>query len=235
MENNTENIRLNENQMQELLPDFVFGRLNDSDKMKFENNLQFYPEIQQEIKDVQSVFGKLQSMDIEKPIRDRSRNLSVKVNDKLNKRKSSIYGGFLNPKLAMPIIAILIGGLMIVYYGNQKKSQEHLIADLQILTEQDIETINNPDDEFSLIEESINIQHSENSVDYSDITQFEDEINQITESEIKNMALKNPKELSVYLSNFNQFDPTFLDELNILNEEEFQKLYEELKNEDINS
>ena len=235
MKNFDGNIKLNEKQMQEFLPDYVFGRLNESDKTNFEQNLPNFPEIQKEIKEVQAVFGKLNSMDIEKPIRERSRNLSVKVNEKINNNKSKVYSGFLSPRFAMPIMALLIGGLMIVYYGNQKNEMDNMKTDIQILTEKDIETIHNQEEELTLIQESAELAFEENTSDYSDMVQFEDEIEQIANSVISKIALKETKEISIYFSKYNFLDPTILDDLDNLDEEEFQKLYEELKNEDINS
>lgn len=232
---NTDGIKLNEKQMQEFLPDYIFGRLNESDNFNFEFNLPYFPEIAKEIKEVQAVFGKLNSMDIEKPIRERSKNLSVKVNEKLNKRKSNVYSGFLSPRFAMPIIALLIGGLMIVYYGNQNKLAENINSDIQILTDKDIETINNEDEELTLIEESADLAFAENTLDYSDIVQFDSEIEQIANSEISKIAMRDSKEISVYFSKYHYLDPAILDELDNLDEEDFLKIYEELKNEDINS
>jgi hypothetical protein len=66
-------------EMQEWLPDYVFGRLHDEDRITFEQFLPQYPDLVDEIKQVNAVFHRIEAMELDKKIDYRTRNLSIKV------------------------------------------------------------------------------------------------------------------------------------------------------------
>lgn len=237
MTNNINNSKLSLKQMEEFLPDYVFERISEDDKFNFEQCLPNYPEIQNEIIEVRAVFQKMEMMDIEKPIRDKSRNLSVKVNQKLAKNKEYGYKGSFNLKILMPLMAMLVASAMFLYNGKSDNQISNAVQkpDIKILSNNDIIAISNDIDESQLINESANILHKSNPNDYSDLIDYEDEITELENTAILNIANKDNKSLKKYLSKYNFSDPSLLKDLNDLNEEEFQLLYKALKNEDINS
>ena len=79
MENNFQNKELTYKEMQEMLPDFVFGRLSEEEKKLFEFNLQNYTDLQNEVNQVKDVFGRIDEMELDKKITQKTRNLSIKV------------------------------------------------------------------------------------------------------------------------------------------------------------
>lgn len=81
--------RMNYKQLQENMPDYIFGRLNEADSLKFEESVSEYPDLVQEISEVRTVFALTEKIDFDKFISSRTKNLSVKVNSRLKKQVKS--------------------------------------------------------------------------------------------------------------------------------------------------
>ena len=105
METNLNNNKLNLNEMQDLLADYSFGKLSEFETQIFELNLPDYPELQKEIKEVKSVFERFESIDFDKIVSDNTRNLSIKVNNRLERRKRFSFYAF--NKFAIPSVLAL--------------------------------------------------------------------------------------------------------------------------------
>ncbi|TAL70688.1 MAG: hypothetical protein EPN82_01830 [Bacteroidetes bacterium] len=113
MENNLQNWELSYKKMQEMLPDYVFGRLTDEDKKLFEYNIPKYADLQDEIKQVKAVFGRVDSMELDKKITQKTRNLSIKVLNKLEQksirqRRFTFATRYLVPSIGLVIVLIII-------------------------------------------------------------------------------------------------------------------------------
>lgn len=116
----THNNYLSYREMQELLPDYAFGRISDEDKIKFETTLPLYPDLEQEIKDVRAVFSRVEKMDFNAKVSSHTRNLSVKVNDRLakkTKRKSPV-------RRLVPVFGMLVAAIVIlnIWGGKEENS-----------------------------------------------------------------------------------------------------------------
>lgn len=72
--------------MQKMLPDYIFDKLDQSDKSKFESNLPDFPELKNEIASARNIFSKVDSSEYYSLDADRTRNLSVNVNKILDKK-----------------------------------------------------------------------------------------------------------------------------------------------------
>lgn len=70
-------------QVEEMLPDYVFGNLTAAESAEFERAVQGYPEVQREIEEVRKVFSQVEKMDINGMIDQHTRNLSMKVNQRM--------------------------------------------------------------------------------------------------------------------------------------------------------
>lgn len=112
--------KLNLHRMQELLPDYVFGKLDNEEKALFEHNLQFYPEIKQEADDAKRVFQRFEQMDVDAFLNSKTKNTSVAVHRKLEKRPKGL-GKFAMAKYYLPIAAA-IALIYIVYNSNDNNS-----------------------------------------------------------------------------------------------------------------
>lgn len=100
--------KLSLKEMQELLPDFAFNRLSDEKSQQFKANLEFYPEIQSELKELNLFLGKMDKLDINGMMKEKSRNLSVNVQNRLRKKKSSTLKRNFAYRVIMPSIAVLL-------------------------------------------------------------------------------------------------------------------------------
>ncbi len=100
---------LNRKQLEELLPDYVFGRLNSHENELFEKSIQNYPELIQEVENVRSVFYRLQNMDIDRLLDKKTKYIPVKVSQRLHHERT-------NPLnfLAKPAFVSIVAGLGVV-------------------------------------------------------------------------------------------------------------------------
>jgi hypothetical protein len=100
-------------ELEEQLPDYVFGRLDEENSKIFEENVVQYPDLLKEIEDVKSVFSKVEKMDFNNILDIKTRNLSVKVNNRLQKRKSNSSFGYIF-KFAFPVAAVIAITIVLV-------------------------------------------------------------------------------------------------------------------------
>ena len=98
--------KLDLHRMQELLPDYVFGKLDNEEKALFEHNLQYYPEIKQEADDAKRVFQRFEQMDVDAFLNSKTKNTSVRVHRKLENRPKR-FGKFAMVKYYLPIAAAI--------------------------------------------------------------------------------------------------------------------------------
>jgi hypothetical protein len=113
MENSLQNREPSYKEMQELLPDYVFDRLTPEDKQLFESHVNKYPDLQNEIKQVRAVFARVDAMELDKKVSLRTRNLSVKVLNKMEYRtpgqkRLSFAMRYVIPTMAMAALLLII-------------------------------------------------------------------------------------------------------------------------------
>lgn len=77
-------------EMQEHLPDYVFGRLSPEECQRFETTLPDYPDLQKEVLEVRKVFQKLDSMNLDNYIERKTKNIPAKVSARLQQRRQPI-------------------------------------------------------------------------------------------------------------------------------------------------
>ncbi len=109
-------------EMEELIADYAFGRLDKETYEAYSKNLVNYPDIAQEIEDTKKVFAKIESMDFNGIIENRTRNLSVKVNQRRISKKSKNSTSFLI-KFGVPAAIIMAIAITIFKGGVGDKSE----------------------------------------------------------------------------------------------------------------
>lgn len=92
----------------ELLPDYVFRRLNEDEREFFEKHYKEFEDIQKEVEEVQIFFEKLEQMDFDKVFQSHTVNTSVKVLNKMERKAQSQSSLRFVPKLALPLIALIV-------------------------------------------------------------------------------------------------------------------------------
>lgn len=235
--------KLSLKEMQELFCDYAFNRLAEEDRKVFEQNLGEFPELQQELHEVNTVFKKVETLDLDKKISARTRNLSIKVNEQLAKgsmisRRRRMISKYLVPVLGIATIIIVI------FSGNIKFSDPDVITNNTNSKVNEnftgitsAEAISLFDDDNEMIELASNLTNGLNPSTYDNLALFSDEnleesYNSTMDEFVKNSDLANIKG-SYNLNTSTEYQ--FYNELENLEEEEFQKLLEELENADFNS
>ena len=113
--------------MQELLPDYVFGKLDNEKKSLFEHNLQYYPEIKQEADDAKRVFQRFEQMDVDGFLNSKTKNTSVRVHRKLENRPKR-FGKFAMAKYYLPIAA----AIALIYLVYNKSDDTNALSKHEI-------------------------------------------------------------------------------------------------------
>lgn len=103
-------------EMEELIADYAFGRLDKQTSEAYSKNLANYPDIAQEIEDTKKVFAKIESMDFNGIIDNRTRDLSVRVNQRRVLRKSNNSTSFLI-KFGVPAAIVMAIAITIIKGG----------------------------------------------------------------------------------------------------------------------
>ncbi|MFW6232686.1 MAG: hypothetical protein ACOC4D_01470, partial [Bacteroidota bacterium] len=137
------NRELSHREMQEMLPDYIFGSLNAEESEAFEANLNKYPDILKETHDAGEVFSKIDRLEIDNDTSRRTRNLNLKVKEKLSKRKKGMSAGPLY-RLVMPGAALLfvVAIVFITYFKNDDMPAQSAEVQTELFSETEIVMIN---------------------------------------------------------------------------------------------
>lgn len=103
-----EHRNFNRREIEERLPDYIFERLDSAEKELFEISLQNFPDLIQEVENVQNVFSRLQSMDIDRLLDKKTKNIPVKVSQRLRERTNPLNF------FAKPAFVSIVAGLGVV-------------------------------------------------------------------------------------------------------------------------
>lgn len=106
-------------QMQERLPDYIFGRLTSDEMETFEYSLPNYPDIVKEIEYVRKVFARLDKMNIDRYVSRKTRSIPAKVREKIPYKQKSLGFIRLPPfRIAVGAIGIFIIALSLFWTKN---------------------------------------------------------------------------------------------------------------------
>lgn len=114
-------------EVQQQLPDYAFNRLSAVDKAIFEESITLYPDLEQELEEVRKVFERVEQTDFEEKFARKTRNLSVDVLNKMQKKKSSTglqsLSKYLVPSLGFILIIILVLNSEYLFKSKTKTEQ----------------------------------------------------------------------------------------------------------------
>lgn len=202
--------------LEELLPEYLFGNMSEDEKRNFESSASEFPDIQSEINSVKDTLAKFSEFDLKSNIKQESRNLSVKVQEELAKKKKTTHllGTF--PKYVYPTIG-LVAIIYIFFFTDTFDENNNEVADFKIFNQSDLALVDL--DQNDIIPELI-----ESNLLYNDPL-IDSEL--ISVGSIENIDLENFNfNSNLYNNNIN----TLIEELD---EDEFIELLEDMKNEKI--
>jgi len=181
---NLKPISLDYKSMQELLPDYVFKRLSEEDILKFEQSLPNFPDLQYEIAEVRAVFYKVERMNFDDNIEYKTRNMSVKVINRINSRKSleSVNRRIL--KFLVPTLTLAVAAYFFIDSNLFKSDNE-----FKILQDKDKETIASIYDDSNYLDYTTNDYQSidENYTELQDISK----LSKSSDSTLENLFASN--------------------------------------------
>lgn len=97
--------------LEELLPDYAFGRLSPEEAQAVEHELRSYPELVREVEELRAVFQRLEAMEYLRELERRSSILSVLVLDRWKAR------GRQRPAWWKPVLTVLLPTLMLALFA----------------------------------------------------------------------------------------------------------------------
>lgn len=197
-------------EIERLIPDYVLDRLDAQTKFNFEASILEYKDLLQEVENAKETFELFDKFDLKATLKQESKNLGVKVQEKrYNKNIKSPFLTYL-PKYVYPSVGLLV----IIYFFffsdmsifNKKESQYSIFTDNEVV--ESFEETNVLD---YLVESSYYLSDFEFiNEEALDMIDFED------------------------LDDAYHYDKFHYDEyLNTMNEEEFIIILKELKDEKI--
>ncbi|MGA2298985.1 MAG: hypothetical protein ABSG15_15680 [FCB group bacterium] len=245
MEQNEEINKLTYKEMQEFLPDYVFDRISQEDKAKFEEQLPLYPDLQDEIKQVRAVFSKIENMDLDKVISSRTRNLSVKVNERLERknnrsRKFSLVNRYLVPTFGLALLLIIIFSSKDLFkFSNNGKNKidSNSSNELQILKNSDaLALLDSSSTLDSLVEATSNLVNPVHHVSAKETPVDDATIDKIWSDFLSDNLIIGgilPQNFLIY--NHITSNGDLMKDLNDMDENDFQNILKEIDDVDFNS
>jgi hypothetical protein len=226
-------------ELEELLPDFVFGRLSKGENYLFEVSMQEFPEIIKEVEQVRSVFSRVEKMDFEKKISSRARNISVKVNSRLNEKNRPIV--MKNWKVLLPAFSVLTIAFLYIFspykifdHSNNDSrllSEQRVLSDeFKILTPEDLnDDLYGSDSTYSQVAECIVPSFGENNNEL--LNHYSKTNSKLIEQVYADNLLDNAEMMEDYLMESNSNELNLLHNLDDLEENDIQNLLKEIEYE----
>lgn len=216
------------------LPDYVFGNLSGEELAFFNQNYESFPDLVKEVKDAKALFSRVDRMNFERIFDEQTRNTTVKVNNRLENRSSSIFGKNWGLRVAMPafgLVAILVmvwtgffdGDKMITINQSSIAKFNKPLIDSAEYTKL-IEDLSAHDEAVGAIIPSMPlVEVSQDAIDL----ESEDEIALLDEYD-KTIEAAYEDSPELFWGYGSQSNESIINELNTMTEDEFQALLEEL-------
>lgn len=132
------NLKYNRKEMEEHLPDYIFGKLEESEKIIFEQSLPDYPDLISEIFNVNEVFTELNKIDFNKIADNETRDMSGRVLSRLRmqERRNATFKNtrinsmrYLIPAIAAMLLIVVASQFIIWNQSKVQMSESSEIVD----------------------------------------------------------------------------------------------------------
>ncbi len=83
--------KLSKHEIEALIPDYIFGNLNEEERANLEISIIDYPDLEQELQDGLALFARIDRMDFDKILSEKTDYLPERVVNSLKKRDITVY------------------------------------------------------------------------------------------------------------------------------------------------
>lgn len=222
--------KMSKRELEEILPDYVLNRLEGELKVRFEAEIVEFPDLIQEIEDAKAVFARFDAMEFRDAMNRGSRNVSVRVMNRMAVQPQSRYAKafrFLLPSLGVAIIALsffLYPNYVNIFNKNNSPQRFEIVNikadDISQLMSDSITS-----DELAAL---MPIEQAEMTNRAESLSKYNSEdLDKALGSSINSLIDNNTSAATTTLDA--TYDP--YGHFDNLNEDEFTKIYKELKNE----
>jgi anti-sigma-K factor RskA len=240
MENN---VQYSRKEMEERLPDYVFDRLGDEERNKFEQSLPNYPDLIKEVSDVRTVFTKVRKIDFNKIAEAETRGMTERVLSRLHtqNRTQTTYNyartttrRYLIPALAA-IVLIAFATQFIVWNISKEENMKNnqiveKIFDNQApkvleLSQKDIATLDK-----SVAQCSAPILLENELPEWNNSNELADLIDDIYSEYLTSFTNESNTQQVEYVVSTINYGNNYFNDLNNLDEENLQNILNEVDN-----
>lgn len=212
------NNKLQYKELEELIPDYVLGRLDNETNNKFEESMADYPDIIVEVNSIRETFEKFENFDLKNNVKSEYKDFSISINEKLYKK--NIRHPYLGkiPRIVFPIMGILVIGYFLYFTDTFESNLLRNNEEFVLFKSGDLDSLSHKNDIVTnLISEGVFNEESD-IADYS-LSEFD---------------LVSSNEFIEYETENFQYQKLNVNDLLIdLEEEEFINILEDLKDEKI--
>ncbi len=239
MENKSSN-NLSKKEIEALIPDYIFGNLTHEQRSDFEISIVNYPDLEFEVEEGISLFSRIDKMDFEKILEQKTGYLPEKVVARLEKNNKPVYNLRVKPKRWLLPVGLAVAAAVLLFFfinTTQHKTVKTSFSYSSNNLEQATVPINDTSksiftdlEKIMLYEEFVetgNIDDIKDYIyDYYDGDIFEENIDEIYYSTLENNFEEFLDNSSLIYASSDINQRMFVEELAELNEENFTNLIE---------
>lgn len=211
-------------ELEGMLPDYIFGKLSPEEIEIFEFNVDNFPDLVQDVKDAKELFSRIDATEFEHIISKKTRNTSVKVRNRMSRKKQVKFGKLqLFTRFVLPVAAVLAIFVYTIFVQQTNKdinTKPNLISEK--IDSEEIRELISENEDFDILDMNFTTLTNEDAI-YESQSDF---IKQIYFDEL----LNNYDQILNYLNSKITYTSTKTLLLSSIDEDEFQDILKELEN-----
>jgi len=215
--------KISKNELEGMMPDYIFGKLSAEESEAFELNIKNYPDLMHEINEAKALFLRIDATDFENAISKKTRNIGVKVRQR-TQRKAAKFGKFqIITRFVLPAAAVLAIFVYTIFIPQRAKDDNAVLNYIsQKINSDEIRETLFEDDEFDFFDYNFATVTNQDNI-FESQSEFIDEI-------YFDEILENYEQIVDYLNSKVTYANTKTLLINSINEDEFQDILKELEN-----
>ena len=236
---------ISQTEMQDMVSDYLFGTLSEYEKQIFEYNLNYHPDIIEEVHLFRTAFDEVNKTTLEDNLIQRTKNMSYKVQKRINDQKIS-RGNYSVIKFLSPAIGLVLIIVIAKYYvsddfldmtlGPLQLRERFGFAEpkptgiksqkIEFISKQDLAVLKNEITDDEILDFA---NYNSNTIDYLNYDNSLEISNDIALNNVAQLNTTNEEEILFKLSGMDSGNPiNFNNNIYNLEEEELQFILNEM-------